>query len=118
MPKLIQFAYQNQYPRLQVEAAWVLTNIASGDHSHCKVVVQRGGIELFRALIDNANPQIVDHAVWAVGNIASDCVENRDALLKLGVLPRVIQIYEASTSRTGMFLAAWVMCNLCRGNQL
>lgn len=116
IPKLIQFAYQDNYPRLKAEAAWILTNIASGEHHQCKVVVERGGIGLFVALLDSRNETAVEHAVWAIGNLASDCTENRDLLLKAGALPRIVRVVETATNRTNMFTAAWSLSNLCRGN--
>ncbi len=30
VPYLMEYIYQNIYPQLQLEAAWILTNVASG----------------------------------------------------------------------------------------
>ena len=77
-------------PKLQFQAAWVLTNIASGDTHLTQAVVDGGAIPHFCRILADGDPQAQEQAVWALGNIAGDSTANRDsprcAILRL-ILP-------------------------------
>ncbi|KAI3915437.1 hypothetical protein MKW92_017858, partial [Papaver armeniacum] len=40
VPKFVEFLTREDYPELQSEAAWVLTNIAGGTSEHVRVVTE------------------------------------------------------------------------------
>jgi len=46
---LCQFLNDPSHPRLQFEAAWVLTNVASGSQMQTHAVINAGGIKPFIA---------------------------------------------------------------------
>lgn len=47
VPKMIQYVKQLDYPQLQLEATWALTNVASGTTIQCQSIIDKGGIPLF-----------------------------------------------------------------------
>eukprot|EP00696_Hemimastix_kukwesjijk_P013647 gnl/Hemi2/27091_TR9099_c0_g1_i1.p1 gnl/Hemi2/27091_TR9099_c0_g1~~gnl/Hemi2/27091_TR9099_c0_g1_i1.p1 ORF type:complete len:494 (-),score=160.48 gnl/Hemi2/27091_TR9099_c0_g1_i1:295-1776(-) len=117
IPRLVHFLETAaECPHLQFEAAWALTNIASGLPEHTKTVVESNAVPVFTMLLQTSqNDDVREQSVWALGNIAGDSVRYRDLVLHNGALtPILSQMSEAS--RISMLRnATWTLSNLCRG---
>ena len=75
---------------MQLEATWALTNVASGSTVQCQSIIDKGGIPLFVDMLKSKTLVIVEQAIWAIGNIASDCIFYRDTILRSGGLHNLV----------------------------
>ncbi len=70
--------------KLQFEAAWAVTNIASGEREYTFRLCQMNAIGAFiRLLKTTKEAETADQCIWGLGNIAGDCPELRDQVLKV-----------------------------------
>ena len=105
---------------IQFEAAWALTNIASGTSDHTAHVVALGTVPIFIQFLSHPNPEIRDQCIWALGNIAGEGPEYRDMLLESHIMHPLLTNLDkelnSPNSRIQLIRnATWALSNLCRG---
>mmetsp|Transcript_35273 Transcript_35273/g.112202 ORF Transcript_35273/g.112202 Transcript_35273/m.112202 type:complete len:548 (+) Transcript_35273:125-1768(+) len=115
VPRLVVFLKEVGRPDLQFEAAWVLTNIASGTAEQTRVVVEHGALPIFVMLLQSPSDDVREQAVWALGNIAGDSPNFRDLVLQSGGLNPIITVLRESEKSSMIRNATWTLSNLCRG---
>uniref|UniRef100_A0A8C5DHJ3 Importin subunit alpha n=1 Tax=Gouania willdenowi TaxID=441366 RepID=A0A8C5DHJ3_GOUWI len=106
LSRFVTYLSMDDEPTLQFEAAWALTNIASGTSWHTKQVVANGAVPAFITLLASPLLHISEQAVWALGNIAG-VINHLNVLISLSYLKTWLDVGYLRN-------LTWTLSNLCR----
>lgn len=77
--------------QLQHEAAWCITNLATGAHEDTMKVLKASAAYLITYL-SGQNVQLQDQCAWALGNFSGDSQECRDILRAQGIIVPMVNL--------------------------
>lgn len=117
LPILVKCLERSENTMLQFEAAWALTNIASGTSQQTNKVVQAGAVPLFLRLLNSPSASVCEQAVWALGNIIGDGPLLRDYVIKYGVVEPLLSFIKPDIPISFLRNVTWVIVNLCRNKE-
>lgn len=119
LPSLIRMLSTAGSQEILFEAAWAITNIASGTTEQTHAVAQNHACPvLINLLATSESTDIQEQVVWALGNVAGDSPSLRDYLYSIDFLePLLSEIMNPRHQNELSFLrnAVWTLSNMCRG---
>lgn len=115
VPKLIEFARNNEMTHLQLEATWSLTNMCLDNSDNVRKMVQKGIIDLFIEVAKNSYPEIAEQAIWGLGNIAGDNDYHfKNLIIRSDAIKVLTDVYINSSELNLKNNIIWVFSNLAR----
>lgn len=114
IPILIDLAQNPEELHLKLEATWCLANLATGNSSTTKFLVQKNLIKIFVSLLDEIYPQIIEQAIWGLGNIIADSKEFKKLVLNMNVVSKFFSLLETFEDITLIKNVYWAMSNICK----
>ncbi len=118
LPCLVQLLDHEGCPKLQFEACWALTNVASGTSANTGAVLAAGALPRLVRLLDAADCNVREQTLWALGNIAGDSMASRQLVLAAGVIPPLLRCLTPHARLSLVRNAAWTISNLVRSSSI
>jgi hypothetical protein len=106
---------QNGTPRIQEEAGWIITNIASGTAEHVRELMTYSAGPVLVNACRSPVPAVVKQSVWALGNMAGDGPLIRDYVIALSFVPILCGLLASPDFQEIEETLLWTASNLCRG---
>ncbi|KAG5675256.1 hypothetical protein PVAND_005171 [Polypedilum vanderplanki] len=103
---------------IQMEACWIFTNVAARTTEQTRILVDNEIIPILINLLSLNNINLVEQAIWALGNVIGDCPALRDEVLKFNIIEPIIKWIELFRTQNfpNSFVRtfAWSLVNFVR----
>ena len=114
VPVLIELAKDTSELHLRLEATWCLANMLSGTTQQTLTLINKNVIQLFEDILEDPYEQIVEQAIWGLGNIIGDSVELRQLIVHLNILNKLIVLLQMNRSKKIQKHIIWCLSNALR----
>ena len=106
--------------RIQFEAIWCMTNIASSESQYVLKLVDCGAIKTLIKLLDvEVSITVKEQAIWCLGNIAGDSHLFRDSIVNEGAIDKISVILSQAPPETSLVRnASWTLANFGKGKPM
>lgn len=111
LPHIISLLHQSLNDVIVFEATWVLTNIASTDHTSSVLPALP---HIVRLLVSH-NEYVREQAAWCLSNVAGESAELRDAVLSANAMTYIVHNIGNPANEPLLGTMVWALSNLCRG---
>ena len=120
IPLLVDALKYIHNQRMQLEAAWALTNISSSDYTDWVTVDsppnKRNAVPYLIQLMRSPSPDVREQCCWCLANVAGDSPELRDEVLaNPNAMKNVILNIVKAPNKSMLNNATWTLSNMCRG---
>lgn len=93
-----------------------MTNLASGNSEHVQVLLEKDTVTVLVQLLNSPHLEVVEQAIWGLGNIAGDSTKVRDIVISAGAVNPIANILDqAHPGSSFVRNASWTLSNFCRG---
>lgn len=90
--------------------------MASGNNEQVQILIERGTIKALVELLKSPHVEVIEQAIWGLGNIAGDSSKIRDLVIAEGAIEPIASILDrAQPGSSFVRNASWTLSNLCRG---
>jgi importin subunit alpha-1 len=103
--------------KLQLEAAWCITNISANEHKNMMAVVRACGAYLITHL-SGSSDLLQDQSALALGNMAADSHEIREILKAQGIVVPLINLIKQNHAVGIVQSALFALCNMSKSFDL
>jgi hypothetical protein len=125
LPRIVALLHRDDWPAVQVEAAWALTNLVASNKAHAiqftKAVVNCGAIAPLARLVGlrHRSLEVKDQALWCLANIAGESTKYRDLVLQIinPELSELVPLVRRKPTPLGFLKTlVWACSNLCKAS--
>ena len=92
------------------QAAGCLCNLSAGPSFMVTALVSQGIIPICKDLMQIKDKELMESAIWCISNVAGDSKEHREAVLKLGILDLLLDMFISLQFMAGTLV--WTFKNL------
>lgn len=71
-----------------------MTNLASGNSDHVQVLLEKGTVNVLVELLSSQHIEVVEQAIWGLGNISGDSAKVRDIVISAGGVNPIANILD------------------------
>jgi len=80
------------------------------------VLIEKGTINVLVDLLSSPHIEVIEQAIWGLGNIAGDSHKVRDMVINAGAIRPISDILDRAIPGSSFVRnASWTLSNLCRG---